>query len=141
MNSKSRKLHLLALREIQTFVNLVVAGTVVAATELTIEWNGIEGVGDLNSAGQLIPMLISLGLVTRVMYIKITKISDYDDSDDSDAGSSSDDWPGRVASEDGRSYVEPPPTSRSPYRFEQNWNTLSPELSSLSTLRPTRARR
>jgi hypothetical protein len=103
LSSNSRKVRLLALRKLQTFVNLAVASTVVAATELTIQWNGIEGVGDLNSAGQLIPMLIGVGLVTRVLYVGIIKRDDYDDSED--------DWAGRVLSLDAISYVEPPPTS------------------------------
>jgi hypothetical protein len=46
-----------------------VLSTVTAATELTIQWNGIEGVADVSSAGQTIPMLIGVGLVTRVLYI------------------------------------------------------------------------
>ncbi len=142
------------MRELQTFVNLAVASTVVAATEFTIQWNSIIGVGDLNSAGQLIPMLIGVGLVTRVVYVGIIKGDDYDDSED---GSSSDshDWPGRVPSLDGISYVEPPPTSpcRSgddlvlrevyhlPYRHQQTLNTFPPELDSLGTPRPPRLRR
>lgn len=113
---------------------------------MTIQWNGIEGVGDLNSAGQLIPMLIGVGLVTRVVYIGIIKGDDYDDSEDGNS-SASDDWPGRVASLDGISYVEPSPTSlyrpgtnlalrevyNLPYRHQQTSNTFPPVLASLNT--------
>ena len=41
----------------------------LVATELTIHWNGILGVKDISSAGQLIPVAIALGLFCRVIYI------------------------------------------------------------------------
>jgi hypothetical protein len=142
------------LRELQTFANLAVASTVVAATEFTIQWNSIKGVGDLNSAGQLIPMLIGVGLVTRVVYIGTIKGDNYDDSEDG-SSSGSEDWPARVASLDGISYVEPRPTSprrpgddlvlgevyHLPYRHPQPLNTFPPELDSLGIPRPPRSRR
>jgi hypothetical protein len=48
-----------------------VAGTVTAATELTIQWNGIEGVEDIFSAGQTISMIIGIEIVTRVLYVGV----------------------------------------------------------------------
>lgn len=61
----------MALQELQTFANIIVASVVTAATELTIQWNGIEGVADVSSAGQTIPLVIGIGLVTRVLFVGI----------------------------------------------------------------------
>ncbi|KAL4425030.1 hypothetical protein ABPG77_001808 [Micractinium sp. CCAP 211/92] len=48
---------------------LVVALVImILGTELTLHWNGIEGVYSLNSTGQLIPMLAGIGAVTRDAY-------------------------------------------------------------------------
>ncbi len=66
-----------ALQELYSFFNLLVAGTVVAATELTIQWNGIENVNGISSAGQTIPMIIGIGLIVRVVYIAL--FGDLDD--------------------------------------------------------------
>lgn len=57
------------MRQIDTLINLGVAGTVIAATELTIEWNAIEDINDITSAGQTIPLVIGIGLIIRVVYI------------------------------------------------------------------------
>lgn len=54
-------------------------GTVTAATELTIQWNGIDDVSDVSSAGQTIPLLIGVGLVGRVLYIAL--FGDLDEED------------------------------------------------------------
>lgn len=60
----------------------MVLGTVTAATELTIQWNSIEGVADVSSAGQTIPMLIGVGLIGRVLYIGLFGDIDEEDRDD-----------------------------------------------------------
>jgi len=59
------------MQQVYTAISLAVAIAVVVATELTIEWNEISGVGDISSAGQTIPMVIGIGLVTRIFYIAI----------------------------------------------------------------------
>jgi hypothetical protein len=59
----------LSLQATQTCFNFIVASAVLVATELTIHWNGILGVKDISSAGQLIPVAIALGLFCRVIYI------------------------------------------------------------------------
>jgi hypothetical protein len=66
-----RKLRETALQELNSFFQLIVASTVLAATELTISWNGIQNVNDVNSAAQTIPMIVTLGLVLRVIYIAL----------------------------------------------------------------------
>jgi hypothetical protein len=53
----------------QTCINFIVASSVVVATELTIYWNGIMGVMDISSAGQLIPTVIAIGLFCRILYV------------------------------------------------------------------------
>lgn len=55
----------------QSSANTIVATAVVVATELTLHWNRVKDVQDLGSAGQLIPLVIGGGLITRVIYIGI----------------------------------------------------------------------
>lgn len=70
------------------------ATVVVMATELTISWNGIEGVGQISSAGQTIPMIIGIGHVARILYIWIFGDIDakYRDRHDKRATASSTDF-------------------------------------------------
>jgi len=63
--SKIRKL---ALRDLQSLIRLVVAAIITAATELVIEWNGIQDVNEVSSAGQTIPMVIGIGQVAQIIY-------------------------------------------------------------------------
>jgi hypothetical protein len=62
---------------------------IVAATELTIKWNHIQGVNSLASAGQTIPFAIGIALFIRIWYVYLFKEPDPDyrkegkgDSDD-----------------------------------------------------------
>ncbi|KAK4241003.1 hypothetical protein C8A03DRAFT_41518 [Achaetomium macrosporum] len=57
------------LKEVQTFGGLTVASLLVAAIELTIQWNGISaGVNQVNTATQLIPLGIVIGLILAFLY-------------------------------------------------------------------------
>ncbi|KAF2472760.1 uncharacterized protein BDR25DRAFT_365913 [Lindgomyces ingoldianus] len=80
-----RRRHLIAhielLGNIDVWVKIVVALTVTVATELVIDWNGIEGVNSLSSAGQTIPFLIGLGSVLRIFYVYWFPHDGNDDSD------------------------------------------------------------
>jgi hypothetical protein len=67
----------------QTCINFIVASSVVLATELTIHWNGIMGVMDISSAGQLIPMVIAIGLFCRILYVSYHGKDSDSNSDDS----------------------------------------------------------
>jgi hypothetical protein len=58
----------LTLQIIHTIFNTAVATAVIVATEKTIQWNGINGVADISSAGQLIPMVIGIEMFIRVLY-------------------------------------------------------------------------
>lgn len=59
----------LSLQLLNSVVSLVAASVVVTATELTITWNGLTGVSDLDTAGQLIPFLIGLSIMGRVLFL------------------------------------------------------------------------
>jgi hypothetical protein len=52
----------------------------VTAIELLIRWNGIEGVDSVSTVAQTIPMIIGIGLLTRVAYIGFS--GDVDEADD-----------------------------------------------------------
>lgn len=41
--------------------------------ELTIVWNKIEGVHDISSAGQTIPLFLGIGSVAMVFYVRFFK--------------------------------------------------------------------
>ena len=68
----SRMTHIDSLQKLRSTFNIVVASTVIAATELTIRWNKIQGVNSLTSAGQTIPLLIGIAAILRIAYIRIS---------------------------------------------------------------------
>lgn len=59
-------------RVIDSLAKIVVATIVVTGAELTIRWNDIEGVHSTSTAGQLIPLLIGIGVMVRVFYKALT---------------------------------------------------------------------
>ncbi|KAF2866802.1 hypothetical protein BDV95DRAFT_598690 [Massariosphaeria phaeospora] len=78
-NSKSTDLevestqysHTLVLyyRTIDTVFKVLVACIIVTATELCIHWNAIPNVNSIDSVGQTIPLVISIGTVVHMLYI------------------------------------------------------------------------
>lgn len=54
---------------IHSFVGLALAVMVTTATEFIILWNEIKGVESIASTGQTIPVILSAGMVGRVLYI------------------------------------------------------------------------
>jgi uncharacterized membrane protein YgcG len=57
------------LKEVETFGGLAVACVLVAAIELTIEWNGISAdVNHVTTAAQLIPLGIVIALILVFLY-------------------------------------------------------------------------
>jgi hypothetical protein len=70
------------LRHLESTIRLIVAVVVTVATELTIQWNNIEDVQLISSAGQTIPLLLGFGSFTRVCYIYFKK-KFYDSTEDS----------------------------------------------------------
>lgn len=80
--SKKYRETLLALRNIS---NLIVFGVLVAAVELSILWNELEEeTGELTTAAQTIPLLLSAGFSARVIFLHFAK--DGDDSDSEGGG-------------------------------------------------------
>jgi hypothetical protein len=59
----------------------------VAAVELTLQWNNILGVYDAMSAAQLIPLIIASGLFAQTFWIFFT-VGFADDDDGSSSSSS-----------------------------------------------------
>ena len=44
---------------------------IVLATEMTIKWNNIQGVNNLQASGQLVPLFVSIGLCARVVWVSV----------------------------------------------------------------------
>lgn len=75
----------MALQELKAFSNLAVAAVLTAAVELSIVWNNIPGVNWVTDVGQTLPIVVSAGIVLRVLFLHYAK---GDDDSDSDSGSS-----------------------------------------------------
>jgi hypothetical protein len=71
-----RRRRKILLQDLGIVFNLIVAVIVVAATELTIKWNQIQGVNSLASAGQTIPFAIGVALFIRIWYVYLFKDPD-----------------------------------------------------------------
>ncbi|KAF1965812.1 hypothetical protein BU23DRAFT_560775 [Bimuria novae-zelandiae CBS 107.79] len=74
---RAKKAHIELLQNLDVWIKIVVALAVTVATELTISWNEIRGVGTLSGAGQTIPFAIGLGAIVRVIYVAMAYESDY----------------------------------------------------------------
>ncbi|TKA66540.1 hypothetical protein B0A49_10482 [Cryomyces minteri] len=53
----------------EVLIAVIVASTIITATELTIYWNNITNVYSLSTAGQTIPFAIGIGALLRVVYV------------------------------------------------------------------------
>lgn len=68
------------LRTFRTLSNLVVFGVLVAAVELTVQWNEVDdGSGSLDTAAQTIPLIVSAGVVLRVLFLHYAGVEEDDD--------------------------------------------------------------
>ncbi|KAK3367433.1 hypothetical protein B0T24DRAFT_582127 [Lasiosphaeria ovina] len=54
---------------LQNASNLTVLSVVVVAIELTIQWNNLNGVSDLSTTSQLIPLIVAGGQLLHVLYV------------------------------------------------------------------------
>jgi hypothetical protein len=61
-------------------MDLITGSVLVTAIELLIRWNGIQGVDSVSTVDQTIPMIVGIGLITRVVYIGFS--GDVDEADD-----------------------------------------------------------
>lgn len=66
---RSKRAHIELLQNLDVWIRIVISLAVTVATELTISWNEIGGVGSLSGAGQTIPFTIGLVAVVRVLYV------------------------------------------------------------------------
>ncbi|CAG9947622.1 unnamed protein product [Clonostachys rosea f. rosea IK726] len=48
---------------------LLVCAVIIVATELTVSWNGIKTINELDSAGQTIPFVVGCCVLARVIYV------------------------------------------------------------------------
>ncbi|KPM44565.1 hypothetical protein AK830_g2039 [Neonectria ditissima] len=77
-----RRTHIHLLHEARTLCGFAVFGVLVAAIELTIDWNNIDGISDFTTVAQLIPFFLSIGIVLRVWAMHLTNKDDSSDSSD-----------------------------------------------------------
>jgi hypothetical protein len=75
---------------LESIIRLIVAVIITTATELTIQWNQIFNVEALDSAGQLIPLLLGIGAFIRVCYVSWRRRTGENEDEDDDDGSWSD---------------------------------------------------
>lgn len=47
---------------------LLVCAVIIVATELTISWNGMKALYEIDSAGQTIPFVVGCCVLARVIY-------------------------------------------------------------------------
>lgn len=68
ISRRHKAAHIDLLQKIDGWIKFVVLVAVIVAIELTIEWNEIEGVGDIDAAAQTISFTIGVVAVSRVAY-------------------------------------------------------------------------
>jgi hypothetical protein len=80
-----RTSHLALLRTLLTISNVVVLTVLIAAVELSIQFNDIPAhVNDLSTSAQVIPLVLSAGFVVRIAYRWISKQAAGDSSSSDD---------------------------------------------------------
>ncbi|UKZ50429.1 hypothetical protein TrVGV298_004692 [Trichoderma virens] len=55
------------LRTMRSISNVVVCGLHITAIELTIRWNQFDNIDGVNTSGQTIPLLVSIGILIRLI--------------------------------------------------------------------------
>jgi|SRR5450432_1865312 hypothetical protein len=71
------------LRNLESILRLIVAIVVTVATELTVQWNTIQNILSVSSAGQTIPLILGIGTFVRVCYVYSMGLLGDDDSEHS----------------------------------------------------------
>ena len=66
---------------LQTLFRLAAASVVIAATEMSLQWNNITGVYDATTAAQLIPIILASGLLCHVFWVFFVATQQDDDSE------------------------------------------------------------
>ncbi|PNY27979.1 Uncharacterized protein TCAP_02095 [Tolypocladium capitatum] len=70
------KEHMDGLRTLQSLSNLTVFAVLVAAVELSVRWNELPGANDIDTSAQLMPLLVTAGIVVRVVYLHYVEDGD-----------------------------------------------------------------
>ncbi|KAM4065876.1 hypothetical protein HRG_000038 [Hirsutella rhossiliensis] len=68
------------MRAPHTLVNLVVFAVLVVAVELPVQWNELWGSNQIDTSAQVIPLLVSVGIVVRVTYLHFVEDGDEERS-------------------------------------------------------------
>ena len=81
---RKRKLsrsHRELLRVIKTIFNLAVLACLIAAVELAIQWNELDDdTNAIDTAAQAIPLVLSAGILVRVVFLHFAGVEEDDDS-------------------------------------------------------------
>ncbi|CAI6097444.1 unnamed protein product [Clonostachys chloroleuca] len=64
-----QKLWSSTMKALYCLAKLLVCAVIIVATELTISWNGIQTINELDSAGQTIPFVVGCCVLARVIYV------------------------------------------------------------------------
>ncbi|KAF1954413.1 hypothetical protein CC80DRAFT_595166 [Byssothecium circinans] len=88
ISRRHKERHIALLRNLDTWIKIVVALTVTVAVELTISWNEIEGANRLSGAGNGIPFIIGIAAIVRVIYVAMFYDDDDEEEEESDGDSS-----------------------------------------------------
>jgi hypothetical protein len=72
-STTSRQSHKYTLQIIESVCQFITTTAIVVGVELTIFWNHIEGVHEIASAGQTIPLFIGISSVGIVIYVRFFK--------------------------------------------------------------------
>ncbi|PHH92755.1 hypothetical protein CDD83_5379 [Cordyceps sp. RAO-2017] len=83
LGSKRTREHIKCMHAPHTLSDLLVFAMLVAAAELSVQWNELSTAVQLDTSAQLIPLLVSIGIVVRVTYLHVAE-----EGDDSNAGKS-----------------------------------------------------
>jgi hypothetical protein len=71
-----------ALHAMRNFFNIAVFAVLIAAVELTIQWNEVDGINNIDTAAQTIPLILSAGIVIRVLFLLYVGTEEDSSSDE-----------------------------------------------------------
>ncbi|KYK57343.1 hypothetical protein DCS_04352 [Drechmeria coniospora] len=74
--------HVKSLRHLHLLSNLTVLVVLVFAVELSVRWNELSGSSDMDTSAQLIPLLVSIGIVVRCACMHYVEEGDDERSSD-----------------------------------------------------------
>lgn len=77
----SSKGHMDGLRKLRSLSNLTVFAVLVAAVELSVRWNELPGANGIDTSAQLIPLLVTAGIIIRVAYLHYVEDGDDESPD------------------------------------------------------------